>query len=73
MSGGRRPAEDAHDLRTPLNAIEAWTHVLEGHLGAASPEALRALEGIREGVRQQARLIEDLLDDAGPNAGGPRP
>jgi signal transduction histidine kinase len=60
--GGRRPAEVAHDLRTPLNAIEAWTHVLESHLGTASPEALRALEGIREGVRQQAQLIDELVE-----------
>jgi signal transduction histidine kinase/CheY-like chemotaxis protein len=53
----------SHELRTPLNAVLGWTdmlsrRVLEGELRD------RALRGISEGARRQARLIEDLLDVA---------
>jgi CheY-like chemotaxis protein/anti-sigma regulatory factor (Ser/Thr protein kinase) len=51
----------SHELRTPLNAILGWTHVL----GTArrDPDMIdRALETITRNAKQQARLIEDLLD-----------
>ena len=65
-SRGRQPADVAHELRTPLNAIKTWTHVLEGQLRDAGPEVQRALEGIRVGIDQQARLIEALLERPDP-------
>jgi len=55
----------AHDLRSPLNGIQSWTNVLQMQIPAdASPLMVRALAGIKNGVEQQARLIEELLDTA---------
>jgi signal transduction histidine kinase/CheY-like chemotaxis protein len=53
----------SHELRTPLNAILGWSEMLtmrplEGPLRA------RALHGISDSAKRQARLIEDLLDVA---------
>jgi CheY-like chemotaxis protein/nitrogen-specific signal transduction histidine kinase len=54
----------SHELRAPLNGIQSWTHVLEYQVveGGASPLAQRALNGIKTGIAQQVRLIEELLD-----------
>lgn len=53
----------SHELRSPLNAIQSWTSVLDTQVKEdASPVMKRALTGIRSGVDQQVRLIEDLLD-----------
>ncbi|HEU4622409.1 MAG TPA: PAS domain S-box protein [Burkholderiaceae bacterium] len=52
----------SHELRSPLNGIQSWTHVLESQLTQPTPSMQRALAGIRTGVQQQVRLIEDLLD-----------
>lgn len=54
----------SHELRAPLNGIQSWAHVLENYVkdATASPLAQRALQGIKTGVSQQVRLIEDLLD-----------
>ena len=53
----------SHELRTPLNAVLGWAEMLsrralEGELRN------RAVRGISEAARRQARLIEDLLDVA---------
>src|SRR6185436_3982623 len=51
----------SHELRTPLNAILGWTHVLAtGRRDADMVD--RALETITRNAKQQARLIDDLLD-----------
>ena len=51
----------SHELRTPLNAIIGWVHLLTE--GSLSPEAQRrALATVSRNARQQARLIDDLLD-----------
>ncbi len=54
----------SHELRAPLNGIQSWAHVLENYVKDATPAPLvqRALQGIKTGVSQQVRLIEDLLD-----------
>lgn len=52
----------SHELRSPLNGIQSWTHVLENSLGQEAGPVRRALAGIKLGVQQQVRLIEDLLD-----------
>ena len=51
----------SHELRTPLNAITGWAHLLQaGTLG--DTERARAIDTILRNAKQQARLIEDLLD-----------
>lgn len=54
----------SHELRAPLNGIQSWAHVLENYVKDAIeiPLAQRALQGIKTGINQQVRLIEDLLD-----------
>jgi PAS domain S-box-containing protein len=54
----------SHELRAPLNGIQSWAHVLENYVKdtSSAPLAQRALQGIKTGVSQQVRLIEDLLD-----------
>jgi signal transduction histidine kinase/CheY-like chemotaxis protein len=53
----------SHELRTPLNSILGWADMLsKGHL--EGPLRDRAVRGIGQGARRQARLIEDLLDVA---------
>jgi len=54
----------SHELRAPLNGIQSWAHVLESYVKdvTSAPLAQRALQGIKTGVAQQVRLIEDLLD-----------
>ena len=51
----------SHELRTPLNAITGWAHLLQAGSLDASDQA-RAVETILRNAKQQARLIEDLLD-----------
>ncbi|MGH8779598.1 sensor histidine kinase [Paraburkholderia sp.] len=52
----------SHDLRGPLNAIHSWAYVLERKFDAADAAAQRALGGIRTGVEQQVKLLEDIVD-----------
>lgn len=52
----------SHDLRGPLNAIHSWGYVLERKVDAADASATRALSGIRSGVEQQVKLIEQFID-----------
>jgi len=51
----------SHELRSPLSAILTWVTLL---LGGKAEEAVvrRGLEAIERNTRQQANLIEDLLD-----------
>jgi PAS domain S-box-containing protein len=51
----------SHELRTPINAILGWAQVLTGAQHDAATVS-RALEIIGRNAKQQARLIEDLLD-----------
>ncbi len=53
----------SHELRTPLNAILGWADMLRaGALDGTRRE--RAHQAIYDGARQQAQLIDDLLDVA---------
>lgn len=52
----------SHDLRGPLNAIHSWGYVLERKIDSADTAAQRALGGIRSGVEQQVKLIEQSID-----------
>ena len=52
----------SHDLRGPLNAIHSWAHVLERKLASEDPGIARAIAGIRTGVEQQVKLIEEVID-----------
>jgi signal transduction histidine kinase/CheY-like chemotaxis protein len=51
----------SHELRTPLQPILGWTEVLRRHRGLDDVTA-RALEAIHRNIRQQVRLVDDLLD-----------
>lgn len=54
----------SHELRAPLNGIQTWAHVLETQTKNAGSQGItqRAIAGIKTGVSQQVRLIDDLLD-----------
>ena len=51
----------SHELRTPLQPILGWTEVLRRH-GNLDEVTSRALEAIHRNIRQQVRLVDDLLD-----------
>lgn len=52
----------AHDLRAPLRFIDKFAYLLmEHHSHELSSEGLQFAEQIREGTRQMAQLVEDLL------------
>jgi K+-sensing histidine kinase KdpD len=52
----------SHDLRGPLNAIHSWGYVLERKVDSTDAAAVRALGGVRSGVEQQVKLIEQFID-----------
>src|SRR4029079_6486409 len=51
----------SHELRTPLQPILDWTEVLRRHRGLDEVTS-RALDAIHRNIRQQVRLVDDLLD-----------
>ncbi|NDP59863.1 MAG: response regulator, partial [Oxalobacteraceae bacterium] len=59
----------SHELRTPLNSILGWTQVLQRGSTNMSDKAITALGTIERSARQQARLIDDLLDASAIMAG----
>jgi signal transduction histidine kinase/ActR/RegA family two-component response regulator len=51
----------SHELRSPLSAISGWAHLLaQGALDAAA--TAKALAAIDRNVKQQAKLVDDILD-----------
>src|SRR3989441_976661 len=51
----------SHELRTPLQPILGWTEVLRRH-GKLDDVTTRAMEMVHRNIRQQVRLVDDLLD-----------
>ena len=51
----------SHELRTPLNVVLGWVNMLR-HGNVFTDRVPHALEMIERNARQQAALIEDLLD-----------
>jgi signal transduction histidine kinase len=51
----------SHELRTPLHAMLGWTRMLRTHTLDEATTA-RALETLERNTKQQALLIEDILD-----------
>jgi signal transduction histidine kinase/CheY-like chemotaxis protein len=51
----------SHELRTPLNVVLGWVGMLR-HGALSTERAKQALEIIERNARQQAGLIDDLLD-----------
>jgi signal transduction histidine kinase/ActR/RegA family two-component response regulator len=58
----------SHELRSPLNVISGWSEILR-RKGQDNPTALKAAEVIRTHARQQATLIDDLIDITAVTAG----
>jgi PAS domain S-box-containing protein len=51
----------SHELRTPLNAILGWATLLRAG-GLSDQQSVQAMETIERNAKNQAQLIEDLLD-----------
>jgi PAS domain S-box-containing protein len=51
----------SHELRTPLNAIQGWVSLLRRSKTSAD-DLERGLETIERNVRNQAQIVNDLLD-----------
>ncbi len=50
----------SHELRSPLQGVLGWLTVLRQT--GSDPTQQRALQAIERGVRQQAQLVNDILD-----------
>ena len=51
----------SHELRTPLNPILGWAKLLQSPL-VSSDKLQQGLSAIERNAKQQAQLVEDLLD-----------
>jgi len=58
----------SHELRTPLNAILGWTQILR-HGTNDAEEMAEGLEIVERNARDQAQMIEDLLDTSRVTSG----
>jgi signal transduction histidine kinase/AmiR/NasT family two-component response regulator len=58
----------SHELRSPLNVISGWAEILK-RKGQDNPTTVKAAEVIRVHARQQATLIDDLIDITAVTAG----
>ena len=56
-------ASISHELRTPLHSLIGWTHLLRSNL-LSEPKRDSALTIIERNARQQAKLVDDLIDVA---------
>ncbi|WP_156362528.1 ATP-binding protein [Xylophilus sp. Leaf220] len=58
----------SHELRSPLNAIAGWSEILT-RKKTDDPMIAKASQSIRRNARQQASLIDDLMDMTAVMAG----
>ncbi|MCS4510023.1 ATP-binding protein [Xylophilus ampelinus] len=58
----------SHELRSPLNAIAGWSEILT-RKKTDDPMIVKASQSIRRNARQQASLIDDLMDMTAVMAG----
>ncbi|MGJ7523928.1 ATP-binding protein [Variovorax sp. LT1P1] len=58
----------SHELRSPLNVIAGWAEIL-ARKSPENPTVLKAADVIRTSVRQQAALVDDLMDITAVAAG----
>ncbi len=60
----------SHDVKNPLSASLGFVELLlDGYMGAPSPEQRRALERAGAGIRSAVGLIDDLVDLARAESG----
>jgi PAS domain S-box-containing protein len=51
----------SHELRTPLNTILGWAHVLQSKT-SKGPKTTSAIDAIYTSAKNQAQIVDDLLD-----------
>ncbi|MDQ2822770.1 MAG: HAMP domain-containing histidine kinase [Pseudomonadota bacterium] len=54
----------SHEMRTPLSALSMRIELLLRSVPALAPEVLASLESMRIHVRQEAGMVDDLIDAA---------
>jgi signal transduction histidine kinase len=54
----------SHEMRTPLSALSMRIELLLRSVPALAPEVLASLESMRVHVRQEAGMVDDLIDAA---------
>jgi signal transduction histidine kinase len=65
----RFTSDVAHELRTPLAALVAETSLLRDHLDGMPPDARRPVEMVVHDVGRLRRLVEELIEISGMDAG----
>jgi signal transduction histidine kinase len=51
----------SHELRTPLNTILGWAHMLQSKTNK-DPKSISAVDAIYSSAKNQAQIVDDLLD-----------
>ncbi|MBV8086914.1 MAG: response regulator [Chloroflexi bacterium] len=63
----------AHDLRTPLTAVKGWVQIMERDIaqlkGARAERLKHGAEAVNEAATRMSKLMSELLDVAGLDAG----
>jgi signal transduction histidine kinase len=54
----------SHEMRTPLSALSMRIEILLRTMPGLPPDAIKGLESMRVHVRQEASMVEDLIDAA---------
>jgi PAS domain S-box-containing protein len=51
----------SHELRTPLNTILGWAHMMQSKTNK-DPKSISAIDAIYSSAKNQAQIVDDLLD-----------